>query len=381
MLRLNNSNLPFGLDISDLSIKIVQLREQRDKIKIQAIGRCDVKPGIIENGEIKDPEKFNEILTKLIAKPTIGSITTNEVVCNLPSNQTFIKLIEVDKSPNPLSSVIENEVEKHIPSSVNDLYYDWQVIEEGHDSYEIIIGAAPKNIVDHYINILKKSKLNPLAFDLESVAVCRSLLKEEAKKYEGKYNKNYCLIDIGANTTNMTIYTKNTVVLSISLPLSNDDVTNKIAKSLEIDKEQAEKAKIICGFDKTRAHGIVSGILSDMLKTLNQKLDETIKFYQNHYAERGGLDQIILSGGGATIKDIGKTFNELTGIDTLVGDPFINLKGFDRKEIEILNEIHDINPRAVKEKRGVNTIVKKNNHLTYTTAIGLALRNVFINIL
>jgi Tfp pilus assembly PilM family ATPase len=53
MLLTNNSTYPSGLDISDLSIKLVQLDKVRDKIKIQALSKLSLSKGIIENGEIK----------------------------------------------------------------------------------------------------------------------------------------------------------------------------------------------------------------------------------------------------------------------------------------------------------------------------------------
>jgi len=54
MLLANNSTYPVGLDISDLSIKLVQLNKIRDKIKIQALGKLTLPLGVITNGVIND---------------------------------------------------------------------------------------------------------------------------------------------------------------------------------------------------------------------------------------------------------------------------------------------------------------------------------------
>jgi Tfp pilus assembly PilM family ATPase len=54
----DKSNYPIGLDISDLSLKLVQLKKTGDKIKIQAINKIALPNGILENGEIIDKEKM-----------------------------------------------------------------------------------------------------------------------------------------------------------------------------------------------------------------------------------------------------------------------------------------------------------------------------------
>jgi Tfp pilus assembly PilM family ATPase len=67
-------------------------------------------------------------LGNLLAKPKFGAVSTNEVNACLPDTKTFIKLIEVEKSPNPLPDIIRVEVEKHVPLAIKDIYYDWQVV-------------------------------------------------------------------------------------------------------------------------------------------------------------------------------------------------------------------------------------------------------------
>ncbi len=126
MLSFRQSNFPIGLDISDTSLKLVQLRKKTNKIKIQAMGRVELPIGTIEKGEIKNQRVFLESLEKLIAKPKFGNITTNEIVACLPESKTYIELIKIAKSSNQIENVIETEMEKYFPISANELFYDWQ---------------------------------------------------------------------------------------------------------------------------------------------------------------------------------------------------------------------------------------------------------------
>jgi len=130
MFIVNKSPYPVGLDISDLSLKLVQLNKIGDKIKIQAVGRTELEPGLIKNGVIRNKVKVIKAINKLLANPNIGKISSNEVVACLPEEKTFIKLIEIKKSLNDINEKIETEIEKHIPLPIDKIYYDWQIIED-----------------------------------------------------------------------------------------------------------------------------------------------------------------------------------------------------------------------------------------------------------
>ena len=376
MFLASSKIYPIGLDISDLGIKLVQLKKAGDNIKFQAWGKVDLEKGFVSGGKIIKKQEVLNSIKQLISKPKFGSVTSNEVVASLPETKTFIKLIKIDKSPNQIADIIENEIEKHFPVSAKEIYYDWQTIKTRPDSFDILVGAAPKLIVNQYVNLLQEAKLSIKALEIESAAICRSLLKEESKKGDKDKTKNYCLIDIGATRASIIIYAKNSIALTMSLPISSDEITQKIAQTLEIKKDQAEKAKIICGFDKSQAHGIINDILLDMVNKLTNKIKKVLEFYNNEYPQYDAIDEILLCGGGANIKKIDAAISQSTAIKTSLASPFINLGKIKDSTTKNFTEIHQISPDNNQPNKP--TSLKQNAGLTYATAIGLALRGIFI---
>ena len=376
MFLASSKIYPIGLDISDLGIKLVQLKKAGDNIKFQAWGKVDLEKGFVSGGKIIKKQEVLNSIKQLISKPKFGSVTSNEVVASLPETKTFIKLIKIDKSPNQVADIIENEIEKHFPISAKEIYYDWQTIKTRPDSSDILVGAAPKLIVNQYVNLLQEAKLSIKALEIESAAICRSLLKEESKKGDKDKTKNYCLIDIGATRASIIIYAKNSIALTMSLPISSDEITQKIAQTLEIKKDQAEKAKIICGFDKSQAHGIINDILLDMVNKLTNKIKKVLEFYNNEYPQYDAIDEILLCGGGANIKKIDAAISQSTAIKTSLASPFINLGKIKDSTTKNFTEIHQISPDNSQPNKP--TSLKQNAGLTYATAIGLALRSIFI---
>jgi type IV pilus assembly protein PilM len=373
MLLLKKPNFAIGLDISDMILKAVELKKNKDQIKISAISKYRLKPGVIEQGEIKDETSFLEAVNSLLSKTKRGTFNTNEVVACLPDPKTFIKLVEIEKTPNSLAQVIGAEIEKHVPMPLRDMYYDWQKIEETATSCRVLIGAAPKYIVDQYAQILREAKLSLMALEIESVSIARALLKEETKKYSGPFDKNYCIIDIGAKRTSLMIYSRNAIVSSISLPISGNETTEIISKSLEISNEEAEKAKLICGMDKTQAHGIVNDILTDMVNNLIEKIEIAIDFFSKNYQENNPIHEIILCGGGANIKDLDSIISGKLKIPTRIGSPLSNIE----ENAEALDKC--LSDKSKIETLEDHIISEQNTIVSYTTAIGLALRSVFID--
>ena len=375
-----NSKFPIGLDISDYSLKLIQLNKSgRDSISIQAISRVELEKGLIEGGEIINKIKVIESIKTLLDKPLKGKITSKHVVACLPETKTYLKLIEIEKSPNNINQIIESEIEKHIPLSVDDIYYDWQIIKSTREMDRVLIGACPKKIANQYIEVFKEAKLSIVGFEIEAVAISRALLREESPKIKkGQQKENYLIIDIGKKRTSMLVYSKNTPFFTLSLPLSGELITSHIAKSLEIDESQAEKAKIICGLDKSKAKGIIRNILSDTIDNIVEKIDESIDYFNHHFPDEGSISQILICGGGSSIKNIDSYIEEATSIKTSNGN---SLKNFNSKDKDIENyfvEVYKMKSDFTEGEENSKTMtISQDNRLTYATAIGLALRNIF----
>jgi len=298
-------------------------------------------------------------------------------------------LIDIEKTPNNLADIIESEIEKHVPLLINEIYYDWQIIEELPGKQRVLIGAAPKSIVNQYTDILDLAKLSVEALEIEPMSICRSLLREEASNYSNQFKKNYAIIDFGAARTSMIIYSRNTILFTVSMPISGDKMTFDISKALKIAKDKAEKAKIVCGLDKSRAKGIVYKVLTKTISDLNSKINNTVEFYKNNFSDRGAIEIILLCGGGANIKGIDELITKAVDLPVKRGDSLINIGVAKDKFLKLPTKAYNLNNVLAKKDKEDSpkkksesikkTLITQDTNLTYATAFGLALRNIFID--
>jgi type IV pilus assembly protein PilM len=372
-LLKGTANYPIGLDISDSGFKYAQLTKKRDHIKIQALGKYVVDDGLINQGVFNDENEVAKTIRAALAKTKMGDLTSNEVVACLPETKTFIKLIEVEKGPNPLKDIIGSEIEKYIPLERKNVYYDFQIIAEEDNKYDILIGAAPRTVVDSYIRTLDKAGLSLLALEIEPVSLCRALLSEEIPGSQTKDDKAYGIVDIGAKRSSFTIYTLNTIIFSISIPTSGHAITQKIAQTLKIDAEQAEKSKIVCGMDKSKAKGIIHDVLKDNMQELTTRIKESLEFYQTHYPDFPDVNKLLLCGGGSNIKNLNELLTENLGVETHLGDAFANLSQTSSDLAKHFTETHNLEEKSISQEK---ISIQQDTSLNYATAVGLALRRV-----
>jgi len=375
MFILNKSQYPIGLDISDLSLKLVQLNKIGDKIKIQAIGERKIPSGLIVDGEIKKKKEVIKEITSLVENPDIGKISTDEVIACLPESKTFLKMIEIESSEPNIEQRIRKEISKNIPLPLENLYYDWQIIEDLARRKLILIGAAPKNLVDQYIEVLQKANLCIVSLESEPVSICRSLLKEEHFKYKGDRDKNYAILDIGATNACLTVYSKNTILFTVSMPISGEGLTKNIAETLEISRDKAEKKKIDHGTGKKRDDDRVKRIFSKMINNLIDKNKKAIKYYNNHFTNWGPIDKIFLCGGVSNIKGLDEILAKHINIPVEKGNALTNI---DEKRKKLYRFFQIETKKKMKKNKKEDKDNKTDKSSIFSTAIGLALRGIFI---
>lgn len=353
----------FGLDISGLSLKIIKLKKRGKELKIVSFGEENIRPGIIESGEIKDEKKLSEIIKEAIKKVKGEKIKTKYVVACLPEEKSFLQVIQMPKMPEEdLKSAVIYEAENYIPLPIHEVYLDYQIIPPVYDSLDhldLLLAAVPKKIVDSYLSSLKLAGLFPIAFEVESQAIARALIKDEVT------TQPVLLINLGATRTIFIIYSGYSLRFTTSTLVCSKTFDELIAKNLGISLKEAEAIKIRYGLENKKVKvknkelekGKIFEFLIPALVDLVQQIKKYIDYYQTHATHEHlppngkGISKIFLSGGGANLKGLEKFLSLELKIPVKLGNPLVNLS------------------EKIEEKE-----LSGEDWLKYTTAIGLALR-------
>lgn len=353
---LNLKQGAFGLDISDLSLKIANLGRKGDNFPLVSFSEKSIPKGIIETGEIKDENTLAKIIKEGIKNIKGEKLKTKYVVCSLPEEKSYIRVIQMPKmKEEEIAGAVRFEAENHIPIPIEEVYLDFQVIQPLYnhlDHLDILIAALPKKIVDPYISSLRKAGLLPKVLEIESSAIARTLIKNEVSPFP------ILLIDLGATRTSFIIFSGASLRFTSSIPISSQKFTEAISKTLKINLVEAEKLKIKCGLkNNNKEEELIFEALIPALTDLIKQIKTHLSYYQSH-AEHEHLPSnikevrgILLCGGGADLKGLPEFLLRELKIKTEISDPWVNIL------------------------RGVPEMPFEKS-LSFTTALGLALRGV-----
>ena len=383
-----------GLDISDLSLKIIKLKKGRKFFTLSSFGKEEIEPGIIKGGEIKDEKKLAEIIRESIKKVKGEKLKTNYVVASLPEEKAFLQVIQMPRLPEEdLKSAVIYEAENYIPTPLEEVYLDYQIVPPIYDHLDhldILIAALPKKTVDPYLSALKLAGFVPKVLEIESMAIARALIKG------GATTQPILLIDLGATRTSFIIFSGQSLRFTTSIPVSSTSFTEIISKNLGVTLAEAErlkikygleeKIKINIGDEKTnikKERGKIFEALIPALIDLVQQIKRYLDYYQTHASHEHlppttfqknnsnkhkpqkvvgglppdgkGISKIYLCGGGANLKGLCELLSLELKIPVEMGNPWVNI--------------------LIKEKKEVPELSYEES-LKYTTALGLALRGI-----
>ncbi|MBU3901410.1 type IV pilus assembly protein PilM [Patescibacteria group bacterium] len=346
----------FGIDLSDLSIKIVDLRNQNGNFKLASFGRQEIPATLIEGGEIKKEEELITVIKKAVREIKGETLKTDYCVASLPETESFVRLVHLPlMNTNEAAEAIKWEIEANIPLTLPEIYYDWQIIEspQAHrDHLDVLIGVLPKKTVDPYLTVLKKAGLKPFIFEIESLAIARALVPS------GACPNPILIIDLGAKKTGLVIFSGQTVYFTASLPISNSSLVATLSEKLNIDQIKAKQIKMEQGLDWQNTSSPVTQALLPVLNEMTAKIKDYIDYYQEHppvapSAQSNIIDKIILCGGGANFKGLPEFLAAKLNLTITIGNPWVNVFKTPPETIAGL---------ALSEAPG------------FATAIGLALR-------
>ncbi|MFZ2188887.1 MAG: type IV pilus assembly protein PilM [Candidatus Moraniibacteriota bacterium] len=340
----------FGIDLGDLFVKVLQLEKRGSDDFVRSFSIAPIPNGCIEDGRIIDKKKVSQVIKTAIATARPKKINSKKVICSLPESKVFLRVLSIPKmDKSEIGEAIKWEIEASIPLSVDQVYYDWQLISEIADKQSILTVAVSREIVDDIIEVLEGADLEVYGLEAESMATTRSLIDDS-----GEDKGVSLIVDLGSKRTNFVIAEGNLPFFTSSIPFSSNGVTDAIAKTLGVNSEEAEKIKISQGVGCCHEDDSVFNSIRSYLEGLSVEIEKTIDFYQNISNESGKVDKIIICG-GANLKGLVPYLAKRLKNKIFIGDPWLNL---------------DFGGRL--------PIISKERSIQFTNAIGLAMKNKIV---
>lgn len=338
------SESSFGLDISDESLKFVELIDTKNGIRLGRYGERSIPPGVIESGKIVDSKKIEEILSVLRKEEGVKAARVS-----LPEEQVYLFPLKLEKlGLKKVREGIELALEDHIPISAEDAIFDYELVSENAQNLDVQVTAAPKNIIENYLMIFKRSKISVKSFELEAQAISRAIIKDG--------DLDTCMIvDFGKKRTGVFIVSQGIVMFTSTLDLGGAMLSKMIQKNFNVSLEEAEKMKEKYGLERNTDNKEIFAVLLNSVSVLRDEIVKHFLYWHTHKNEEGKnnppIQKIIFCGGDSNLTGLAEYISVSMRSSAEIANVWTNI-------LNVENYIPEISFRQ---------------SLAFSTALGLAL--------
>lgn len=285
-----------GIDIGASSIKIVEVSLSGNKKTLEnylefKLPHHDSSPLKTFYGEslLLLSNEVADILQAVLKK---AKIKERRVAFAIPDFSTFFTTFDLPPMTEAeIPQAIEFEARHYIPLPLEEVTFDWQIIEKQQVSpgvkLKVLLVAVPNKVLQGYQRMATLCDFEVEGMEAEVFGLIRSAV------VEGKYWGPVCLVDIGWQSTTVSIVEKKMLRLSHSFDLSGTGLTRTLARALQVDVAEAEDLKIKYGLDPNKPQ--VANVISQELNALAVEVEKVCEQFEKTSGKK--IETIILMGG------------------------------------------------------------------------------------
>jgi len=310
-LRLQRGQKPMiGIDIGTDFIKIVQMKKNS---RISKLGMKSIPEGMVNQGRIEASTSLAEEIKRALSQ---NKIKGNRCSLCLSGSELIVRELKIpEMSESQIFENIKYEITSFLPLNHDDYCIDYKVLEyiPSQDTtpakLRLMVAAVPNSLVQNYINTLKKARLKVSYVDVApNIAgkIARWIMSNSADK---NINKNICMIDFGAHTTDITILKDGNYFIHKSIINGGDYITSLIADKMNLDLMEAEAFKLKTNLFDENFHNSVNQHIKNFIDFQITDIERTIEFFNNRN-NNVGVDQIYIMGGGSLLSGLAKYMEE-----------------------------------------------------------------------
>jgi type IV pilus assembly protein PilM len=232
-----------GVDVGSTAVRVAEVAAGDVPVIIRA-AQVPLPPGVVEAGEVRQPEAVAEALRELWSK---SGVKSKQVHLGVGNQRVVVRELALPWLPEKeLRDTLGFQVQEFIPMAADEAVLDFDPLGEmdqgGRRMVRILLVAAHKPMVNALVEAALAAKLDPQGIDLTPFAVTRAVGTEEAGLDLDSIGDE-AIVDIGAQVTSICVHDRGLTRFVRMLPSGGRDITLALASALSVDDEVAERLK------------------------------------------------------------------------------------------------------------------------------------------
>lgn len=321
-------------------------------ITILAVAKED-STSCIRKGAVYSIDRTAQGLTNIVNKLKAALQTEITRVYVGVGGQSLRGIKNVIIKDLPADAIVSQDMVNEImDANRNMVYPDYEILDAITHEYKVDslyqidpVGIQARRIEGNFLNVQwRKSFYRNLnkCFDTAGISIAEMytspLVLADNVLTEAEKRSGCVLVDLGAETTTVSVYYRNILRHLSVIPLGSNNITKDI-ESLQMDEKEAEQMKLkyasaytdaaeidgnmVWAIDKNRS--VESRLFLEVVEARMLEIIENVWCQvPSDYTDKllGGL---ILTGGGSNMRNIEKAFQHHTHLDKIRVAKFVNL--------------------------------------------------------
>ncbi|WP_245979075.1 pilus assembly protein PilM [Solilutibacter pythonis] len=317
----NTQTALVGVDISSTAVKLLQLARVGERYRVEHYAVEPLPPNAVVEKNVVELEQVAEAIRRAFARS--GS-KVKFAAAAVAGSSVITKLIPMpgDLSEEELEAQVELEAANYIPYPIEEVSIDFQPVGPlpgTPDMQQVLLVAARSEDVETRQSVLEIAGLKAKVMDVEAFAIenAFALMRPAMNLPAGGL---VALVDIGASMTTLSILRDGRSLYAREQVFGGRQLTEEIMRRYGLTWEEAGRAKRLGGLPESYE----AEVLEPFRETLAQQVSRLLQFYYAS-SEYNRVDQIVLSGGCASIPGIAQQVEEQLGVSTLLANPLAQM--------------------------------------------------------
>jgi type IV pilus assembly protein PilM len=316
-----------GIDISPSAIKLMELSRSGQRYQVEAMAVEPLPDGVMED---RNPTALDQI--GAIIKRALKSSGTSlkKAAVAVPTSSVITRTIPMpaDYGEDEIELNIQIEAAQYIPFPLEEIHLDFQMLGPSRNNegmQDVMIVASRRENVDLREEALNEAGLKTVVVDVEAYALenIYPFMSGGAGTEGG--DALTAVIDLGSTITTLYVLQSEKVIFTREQSFGGEQLTQAIADTYNMTKEQAELAKR----SGEVSEDYPAAVLEPFKQSVASQIDNALQFFfsSSHY---NSVDKIIMVGGVAMIPGLDQVVSTQLTIPTMVGNPFENMESAKR---------------------------------------------------
>ena len=302
--------------------------------KLVQLARVPLEPGVVVGGEVRN---VAALATALDSFFTDNKLPRRGIRLGIGTNRIGVRTVDIEgvDDERQLGNVVRFRAHEALSIPLDQAVLDYHVVSETVDesgavSRRVLLAAAYKEPIDHYVEACRAAGLELSGIDVEAFALLRAVSPRNGDTEDAPTVASV-VVSIGHDRSTLAISDGTVCDFMRVLDWGGSKLEAAIAQELGLTPSEAAELKLELDLgddapneDDPRAARARAAVERE-LQTLARELIASLQFYQGQPGSLA-ISEVFVTGGTTKVPGLAEELERLTRVPVRIADPLAGVQ-------------------------------------------------------